>query len=77
MLQQHKCQVMVVVISTLGIRREFTVSEMVRGNFKEKVNFELSPKGQLGFRQGASNKGILDDGQIYILYTYIYICQII
>ena len=45
--------------------------EMVRGNFKEKVNFELSPKGQLGFRQGASNKGILDDGQIHILYIYM------
>lgn len=49
------------------------MSEMVSTNFKEKVRVELSPKGQLGFRQGASSKGILDDGQIYIYMCYIYI----
>lgn len=42
-----------------------------QGKLQRKVNFELSPKGQLGFRQGASNKGILDDGQIHILYIYM------
>ena len=49
------------------------MSEVVRESFMEKVGFELSPKGLLGFGQAASGKGILNEAKPKAVYK----CQIV
>lgn len=62
---------MVVVISTLGIRKESFSEGNGQGKLQRKGELWVESQGTVRiWKQGASNKGILDDGQIHILYIY-------